>query len=72
MNESDIEVTVKMKDILNAPLISAWDRFCEKYGCNEWAFNEGLGDNNTTVKISLSDAKFYGLIRDWWDWIQDI
>lgn len=55
-------ITVKLIDILRAPLASAWKRMCDTYGVNEWCISEGLADENTEIEISLEDAKFYGLI----------
>ena len=63
MKTSEIKVTVKLKDVLNAPLMSAWERMCEKYGINEWCLNEGLADDDITVEISLEDAELYGLVE---------
>ena len=63
MEISEITVIVKLKDVLNAPLIDAWERMCKKYGTNEWCLNEGLADYDSTVEISLEDAKFYGLVE---------
>ena len=63
MNAEELKVTVKMVDILHAPLMSAWERMCEKYGINEWCINEGLADDESTIEISLQDAEFYGLVN---------
>lgn len=63
MKTSETKVTVKLRDVLDAPLISAWERMCKKYGINEWCINEGLADDDSTVEISLEDAKLYGLIK---------
>lgn len=30
MKRSEIKVTVKLGDVLNAPLINAWEKMCEK------------------------------------------
>ena len=63
MKTSKIKVTVKLIDVLEAPLMSAWERMCKKYGINEWCINEGLADDDSTVEISLEDAKLYGLVE---------
>lgn len=63
MKTSETKVTVKLKDVLNAPLMSVWERMCEKYGINEWCLNEGLSDDDSTVEISLEDAELYGLVE---------
>lgn len=51
-----------LHDILHAPLASSWGRFCNDYGFNEWCINEGLAESDTTVQITIEDAKFYGII----------
>ena len=63
MKAEEIKVTVKLVDVLHAPLMSAWERMCEKYGINEWCINEGLADDESTVEISLQDAELYGLVE---------
>jgi len=63
MKTSKIKVTVKLVDVLEAPLMSAWERMCKKYGINEWCINEGLADDDSTVEISLEDAELYGLVE---------
>jgi hypothetical protein len=50
--------------ILNAPWISAWDRYCERHGRNPWALNEGLADGDEVVTLSLEEAREYGLLKD--------
>lgn len=64
INRNSISVTVKLIDVLNAPLMSAWSLMCEKYRINEYCINEGLADNESTIEISLEDAELYGLIED--------
>ena len=63
MKTNEIKITVKLKEVLNAPLIGAWQRMCKKYGINEWCMNEGLADDNSTVEIALEDAELYGLVE---------
>jgi len=63
MKPNEIKITVKLKDVLNAPLMSSWERMCEKYGINEWCLNEGLADDDSTVEINLEDAELYGLVE---------
>ena len=50
-------------DVLNAPLINAWDKMCEKYGINEWCLNEGRADSDDTIEVSLEDAEHWGLVE---------
>ena len=63
MKKSEIKIDVKLGDVLDAPLINAWDKMCEKYGINEWCLNEGLADKNDTVSITLEDAEHWGIIE---------
>lgn len=56
--------TFKLVEILDAPLIGAWEKMCEKYGINEWCINGGLADENSTIEITLEDAEYYGLISN--------
>ena len=63
MKTNEIKITVKLIEVLNAPLMSAWERMCEKYEINEWCINEGLADDNSTVEITLEDAELYGLVQ---------
>jgi hypothetical protein len=41
-----------------------WDDYCEKYGINVWAINEGLMRSNEMLNVSLADAKRWGLLKD--------
>lgn len=63
MEPSEIKVTVKLIDVLHAPLINAWKIMCVKYGVNEWCLNEGISDDNSTIEISLEDAERYGIVE---------
>lgn len=63
MKRSEIKVTVKLGDVLNAPLINAWEKMCEKYGINEWCLNEGRADSDDTIEVSLEDAEHWGLVE---------
>jgi len=47
MKTSEIKVKVKLKDVLNAPLMSAWERMCKKYGINEFNCNDARIINTT-------------------------
>lgn len=40
----------------------AWMKFCEWYGMNEWAMNEGQCQPEEEFRIPLSKAKAWGLI----------
>ena len=64
VNLSEIKVSVSLESILHAPLINAWDLFCEKYGYNQYCINEGLADGDDKVMIELKDAHRYGLIKN--------
>jgi hypothetical protein len=64
MKKSDVIVKVKLGEVLDAPLIGAWDELCSKYGINEWCLNEGRADSEDTIEVSYSDAKRWGLIEN--------
>lgn len=64
MIKSEVKVTFTLGDILDAPLINAWEKMCEKYGINEWCLNEGMARYEDTIEISLEDAELYGLIKE--------
>ena len=53
-------VTVKYGDVMEA---GAWLDMCDKYGINEWILLEGLADDDNTIKVSLEDAKSWGLVN---------
>jgi hypothetical protein len=63
MKRSEIKVTVKLGDVLDAPYINAWGQMCEKYGINEWCLNEGRADSDDTIEVSLEDAEHWGLVE---------
>jgi len=64
MKRSEIKIQVKFGDVLNAPLVNAWDKMCNKYGINEWCLNEGLADKNDTIMVSLEDAEHWGVVEN--------
>ena len=41
-----------------------WNEFCKMHGINPWCMNEGLANSHTTRKISVDEAKRYGLLND--------
>ena len=63
MKRSEIKVTVKLGDVLEAPYMNAWVLMCEKYGINEWCLNEGRADSDDTIEVSLEDAEHWGLVE---------
>lgn len=64
MKKSEIKISVKLGDVLNAPYWKSWEHMCNKYGINELCLNEGLADLDDTVEVSLEDAEYYGLIEN--------
>lgn len=62
MGLQDIKINVKLGDVLDSPLINAWEYICDKYGIHEWCLNEGRADRDDTIEISLADAEYIGLI----------
>lgn len=63
MKRSEVEVTVSLRQVLEAPYCCAWEAMCLKYGINEWAINEGLADYDDTIQISLEDAENWGIVE---------
>jgi len=63
MKRSEIKVTVKLRDVLDAPNINAWEQMCEKYGISEWCLKEGRADSDDTIEVSLEDAERWGLVE---------
>ena len=57
MKRSEIKVTVKLGDVLNAPRWDAWHQMRETYGINEWCLNEGSVDSDDTIEVSLEDVE---------------
>ena len=47
------QVQVSMRIIADS---GYWDKYCEKYGMNPWAINEGA-DPSDTVSVDISDFK---------------
>ena len=64
MKRSELMVSVKLGDVLNASYWNAWSDLCDKYGIGEWCINEGQADEDDTVMVSLADAEKWGLIDD--------
>lgn len=63
MKKSEIMITVKLGDVIDAPLVNAWAKMCSKYGINEWCLNEGTAISENTIEISLEDAENWGLVE---------
>ena len=57
MNKS---ITFTLSEILNN--VNDCDSFCEEFGWNIWAVNEGGGDCEQS--LTLQEAKRYGLLRE--------
>ena len=51
-------ISFTLEEILHSG--NDWDGFCQKYGVNEYAVNEGGGD--VEWPILVTDAQKYGLI----------
>ena len=64
MKKSEVIISVKLGDVLDASNWRAWEEMCKKYGINEWCINEGRASDSDTVDISLKDAENWGLIKD--------
>ena len=63
MNKEDIKVSVKLGNILNAPLSTGWDYISDKHGFSEWCLNEGTANIDDEIEISLEDAEYIGVIK---------
>lgn len=63
MKQSEIKVTIKLGDVLDAPLLGAWEQMCDKYDINEWCLNEGNANSDDTINVSLEDAIRWGLVK---------
>jgi len=56
-----MKITITAREILNK---GSWDKFCHKFGINEWAMNEGRMDPSEEFTMTLEDAREIGLIND--------
>jgi hypothetical protein len=63
MKRSEVKIEVTLGQVSNAPLISAWDEFCKRYGWNPYCLNEGF-DRNNKQTISLEEAERWGIIDE--------
>ena len=61
---TEIKVSTTLEEINNAPSLSAWESFCDKYGYSYWCMNEGQANSDDVVQISHDDAKNWGLIGE--------
>lgn len=55
-----IEITLTLSDVLER--CHDWETFCEEQGWSVYAVNEGGGD--CEVRLSIEDARKYGLLRE--------
>ena len=63
MQKKDIKIKITLEQISKANYVTAWDKFCTKYGYNYYCLNEGA-DADSEVEITLEDAENWGLIDD--------
>ena len=56
-----MKIIVTLREISDAPLLNAWDQFCDKYGYSYYCVKEGA-DPSTEIQISFDDAKKWGLV----------
>ena len=59
-----MKIVVTAREIMDAPLISSWDHFCDRQGINPWCINEGLMDDDETFELTEEEARFYGLLGE--------
>lgn len=64
MDKSNTKIDVPLGEILNASLLGAWDYICNKYGLHPYAINEGRAGKKDTIKISIKDAEYIGVLKD--------
>jgi len=64
MNKNEVKIKVTFEQVLDAPLIGAWEEMCNKYGINEWCLNEGLVNNDDVIEVSLEEAERWGIIKN--------
>ncbi len=58
-----MKIKLTFGEILNAPRIGSWDRFCKKHDYNVYMINEGLANSEDEIEITTEEAKEYGLIK---------
>lgn len=56
-----MKIKVTAKEILDC---GGWMNFCEDFGINEWAINEGLIEKSEEFELTFEQAKKYGLIKE--------
>jgi len=52
-------ITVTAREILDK---GVWDEFCEEFGINPWAMNEGLMDSSEEFTLTEEQARKYRFI----------
>ena len=52
-----ITIECTAKEIIDS---GHWDDYCEKYGTNVWAVNEGLMDSDEKLEITREEAEEWG------------
>jgi hypothetical protein len=52
-----MKIIVTAEEILDK---GVWDEFCEEFGINVWAINEGLMDSDEEFVLNEAQAKRYG------------
>lgn len=55
-----MKITVTAREILDK---GVWDEFCEEFGINVWAINEGLMDDSEEFSLSEEQARKWGFLR---------
>lgn len=58
-----MKIIATLGEILDAPVLGSWDKFCEKRGWHVWILNEGQADKNETAELDIEEAQEYGLIK---------
>ena len=54
-----MKITVTAQEVLDA---GVWDEFCEEFGLNVWAINEGRMDSDEEFSLTEEQAKKLGFL----------
>ena len=60
LEEKTMKITIKASELIELGL---WERYCDLWGINVWAVNEGQMASDEEIAMSEDEAKELGLIR---------
>lgn len=58
-----MKIVVTVREILDK---GNWFEFCEIFGINEWAVNEGLIEDTEEFELTMEQAQTIGLLPEDW------